>query len=125
MNLSLNAESTSLRIKVDASLTAAAVQSLIHELAKLRAAMVPSISLDPAGDQGANALNQSDPHWTVRSLRGGGLRFWFRNAGIGWLTFEIPATKAQSLRDFLARAIASESAGALFGEQGPDGDRLQ
>lgn len=90
-------------ITLDGEYNAAELQEVIENLARTRAAMLPSVSDEPPTSFDEHALQQVDPVFKIRALVGGGARIWLRNEGYGWLPFTLSAAGISNLGKFLAK----------------------
>jgi hypothetical protein len=103
----------SVSLSVEGKVTASELETLISELAAVRANMLPSVSRNPPepGDPGIEKQRirvQEDVAFSAVLLPDSRLCLWLRNIGIGWLIFHLPVSKACALRDYLvARLPAS------------------
>jgi hypothetical protein len=93
------------QINLSGSFSARDLDDIIRELAQVRASMRPPVSTDPPVGADDEILVQDDALFTVRTLTGGGLRFWLRNEGLGWLAFTLTAEKTRGLREFLSKKL--------------------
>lgn len=96
------------------------LETLIADLADLRASMEPPISYEAPqpGENGPNLSVQAEPYMTMKRLRNGGVRMYLRNSGLGWLLFDFRPDQAIAIRDYLAVSTDADTASALFGEGG-------
>ncbi len=114
--MKLSDDKKSISISVIGTLSTAKVDTLIADLAFLRANMLPPVQLEPPrpGDPNSdhpNVSSQDDPSISVRLLRDGKIRFWLRNRGLGWMVFNLPVEKACAVRDYLIANTPKESPG--------------
>ena len=87
-------------IDVRGSFDAARLESLITELAHLRARMQPPIPGTPPAreaDDVAAIRARGDPVVQVAVMRDGQTRFWVRHDGLGWFGFNLPVERASQL----------------------------
>jgi hypothetical protein len=126
--LKLSDDKRTLVAQIDKTLSPSEVQTLISDLAELRANMLPPVPreraqlVDETGD-GPNVSMQNDPDAEVRLLRDGRIRFWFRNSGLGWLVFNVPTDKACAIRDYLiANTPEGHTGPNLFSDDGTSGN---
>ena len=87
-------------IEVRGAYDAAALESLITELARLRARMEPPIPGTPPpreSDDIAATRARGDPVVQVAVMRDGQTRFWVRHDGLGWFGFNLPVERASQL----------------------------
>lgn len=91
------------------------LEELIGELADLRATLYPQVTHsrpDPAS--GKTPAIQDDAEMILKGVRSGGVRFWFRSFGYGWLGFGISEQNSLTLRDQL-NALYPNQNGKLIG----------
>lgn len=94
------------RISLNGEFSALEIEEIIRDLAAARASLQPPVpTTAPSLESDATVLSQEDALFAIRTLAGGGLRFWLRNEGIGWLALTINATAAEGLRQFLSNKI--------------------
>lgn len=104
--MELTTDGTQAHIKLDATLDATAVERLIHQLAHVRARMLPGVPQSrPARDSDTPVLEQDDPAAHFATTLDGGLRIWVRNLGLGWLAFRLPPRGVEALRQLLSQQI--------------------
>ena len=114
--MKLSDDKKSISISVSGKLSTIEVETLIADLAFLRANMLPPVPFelprpaDPNSDL-PNVSSQDDPYLSVRLLRDGSIRFWLRNFGLGWMVFNLPVEKACAVRDYLVANTPKESPG--------------
>lgn len=110
-------------MKLAAALTTAELETLIADLAELRAGMTPPVSQHPPrpGEQDQNISCQDEPAMQARLLRDGRIRLWIRNAGLGWLVFNLAREQAVTLREFLRANTDPDAIPALFGDNDGEG----
>lgn len=104
MKLSANKEK--LHIAISGDFSVEEIETMIADLAGLRAKMVPPIPVEVPTQvstlsHSPNLSIQDDPYFAIRRLTDGRFRFWLRNQGLGWMIFNIPVEKSCSLRDYL------------------------
>ncbi|MHB1091731.1 hypothetical protein [Thiobacillus sp.] len=114
--MKLSDDKKSISISVNGALSTVEVETLIADLAFLRANMLPPVpfELPSPGDPNSDLPNlsvQDDPYISVRLLRDGKIRFWLRNFGLGWMIFNLPVEKACAVRDYLVANTPKESPG--------------
>jgi len=125
--LKLSDDQKSVEISVSGALSATDVETLLADLMELRANMLPPVpeELPKPGTKGAalsNVSSQDDPYLSARLLRDGRIRLWLRNAGIGWMAFNLPVDKACTLRDYLIANTPEKSPGPnLFADNFGEG----
>lgn len=94
------------KIGLAGDFTAQEVEELLLELAKLRSGMRPEVPLEPPGiDSPKEILPQTDASFRIRTLSNGGIRFWLRHTGFGWIPLEIGPDQARELHEFLGKKI--------------------
>ncbi len=97
-------EQGKVRISLEGEFSATELEEIIGQLAQARAATGPAVPLSPPTEMHPrDILVQDETKFAIRKLANGGLRFWLRNEGIGWLAFTMTATDATSLREFLLK----------------------
>lgn len=90
-------------VELNGDFSAEELDEILQKLADLRASMTPAVSLDPPYEQ-APMLEQ--PQITIikaRTLVDGGLRFWLRHEGFGWLAISLSAQVRNELFKFLGK----------------------
>ncbi|HET6807211.1 MAG TPA: hypothetical protein VFH59_17380 [Frateuria sp.] len=104
----LNATHDRVALKIERELDARGLEQLIHELAELRAHMIPSVprTLEEAMAADVQVIQQDQPSAMFRALADGGLRIWLRNLGLGWMAFRIPRRDVDGLRDLLTGKVS-------------------
>jgi hypothetical protein len=99
------------------------VETLIADLAALRAQMIPEVPRNrPDRDSKQNVSVQDNADMEVRLLRDGRIRFWIRNCGLGWLVFNLPVGPACAIRDYLIANTPEQPAGNNVFEEFGGGD---
>jgi len=122
MNLSAQIadDKQSVRLSIDDTLSTIDVETLIADLAVIRAHMLPAVPDSPPGtDEPAshNVSHQKNAAAIVGMLRDGSVRFWMRNIGIGWLPFDVTIKNACAIRDYLISRTSSAGTGpGLFSD---------
>ncbi|SFI31050.1 hypothetical protein [Nitrosomonas sp. Nm34] len=117
--MKLSDDKKSVSLSINETLSASELTTLIAELAVIRANMLPEVSMKPPiKREDGTASIQDNPRLAIARLKDNRIRFWLRNAGLGWLIFDIPSDQAGPIRDYL---IANTQTGTsdLF----RDGDR--
>jgi len=110
----------SMDVRINATLSPKDVETLIADLAGIRANMLPAVPIQRSrrgspAKPSPNVSLQRDPFAYVRVQKNGDIRFWFRHAGIGWLAYDVPVGKAQVVRDYLvANTPAGHAGPTLF-----------
>lgn len=101
--LTLDDEGMALRVAIDTTLDAVAVEQLIHELAILRAQMQPEVASEThewlAG--AGSVLDEEFPQVLLRGHPDGDVLVALRNRGLGWLRFRIADPQARQIGAFL------------------------
>ncbi len=129
MELSDNKESVTLSISGNLSTTE--VETLIADLSVVRANMQPAVPFaqpkpEDLNDDSANISCQDDPRLSVRLLHDGRIRLWLRNAGLGWMIFNLPINVACTIRDYLVANTPKTSDGSnLFSKDFGGSDTTQ
>lgn len=101
--LKLEKDGAVLRITIDAVMGPVTVEDLIHQLALLRAEMVPAVA-STATELLAGAgrvLDEDDPQVYLRSDTNGDVLLALRNRGLGWLRFRLADPQAREIGAFL------------------------
>lgn len=115
-----------LRLRIDAELTATELETLIGELADLRAQMEPSVPIARPRPASAAASQtvfmQDDPSVTAAALEGGGIRLWLRSSGLGWLGFSFTAAQVAPVVSYITAHIGAVAAPSLIKKGCEDGD---
>lgn len=94
------------RIALNGEFSAQELEDILQSLAEARAGLEPAVPLQPPSMlSDADVLVQSDALFDIRRRIDGGLRIWLRSEGFGWMAFELDASKARSLRDYLSSEI--------------------
>jgi hypothetical protein len=109
-----NDDGRSVKLDIKAVMTTYEIEKLIRDLAELRAVMSPPVSIQPSNRRDApehytQVSLQEEPYLEARQLVDGRIRLWVRNAGIGWMAFNLPVAKAQSLRDYFVANVNGNS----------------
>lgn len=112
--MKLSDDKKSISISVDGTLSTVEVETLIADLAFLRANMLPPVpfELPKPGDPNSDLPNlsvQDDPYLSAKLLKDGQIRLWLRSFGLGWMVFNLPIERACALRDFLIANTPDES----------------
>ena len=124
--MNLNDDKTRAVLSLSGSYTATQLEKFITELIVLRAQMKPPVPYDPptrSTPADVMVSHQSDPYVGFRRLRDGALRFWLRNAGLGWMVFDLPARKAEALRDWLVASKGKEGVADFFTRNRGEGEK--
>ncbi len=116
----LSADNRLAQVELAAELDSAGVESLIRELAELRAQMLPPVAAHRRDLDAEHAvLIESEPGLFIAARASGGFRLWVRNRGFGWVAYEIGSGEAVGL----ARYILSRTGGEgvdLIGHDEPN-----
>lgn len=94
------------QISINKTLTASEIETLISELAVVRANMLPPIpfevpkATDPDIDS-SHVTVQDDPYVQVKLLKDNRIRIWLRSWGLGWMAFNLTQDNACTIRDYL------------------------
>lgn len=101
------------------TLSTADLETLIADLAEIRAGMAPEVSRTPPGPAEAetNVSVHDEPAIQARLLRDGRIRLWIRNPGIGWLVFNLSHEQGVTLREYFIANTDQNALPALFGAQ--------
>ncbi len=125
ITLKLVADHTRAQIELSATLDAQQLETLISDLAELRANMTPPVPMErPKPGDGAERVSmQDEPSIMAVPLKDGRIRFWLRSHGFGWLVFNFTHQQCATLRDFFQVHAAHIDAGpSLFRESDSDGN---
>jgi len=127
MNQTLNlvANNTRVQIEISGTLDAPGLETLISDLAEVRANMTPPVPMErPSPGQGADRVSmQDEPSVMAVPLKDGRIRFWLRSHGFGWLVFNFTHQQCATLRDFFQVHAGHIDAGpSLFREGDGDGN---
>lgn len=99
-----SADGTRARIKINRTLTGRDLETLISDLAELRANISPPVPLTvPTHHQAApdRILREWRPTVALELQPSSDIRLWIRNQGLGWMIYDIPQDHACTLRDYL------------------------
>lgn len=125
--MDINHDKTAALLNISGSYTAREIESLISDLALLRAKLEPPVPFTPphGPDEPGNISVQSNPSIAIGRFRDGGGRLYIRNHGIGWLAFDFVQEQLARFRDaVLSRTGDIQNAGELIlSERGKDGPR--
>lgn len=102
--IKINSDKRAVTITIDRTLTTPELLLLIHSLIQTRAKMSPAVPVDHkllAIDESPDFIELDDPNFTAARHNDGRIRFWVRNAGLGWTAFNISTDRACALRDYL------------------------
>jgi hypothetical protein len=129
--MKLNAARTMATLSIRGSFNTARVEKIIGDLLVLRASMEPPVPYDPPSRDDPNQDDtyvsvQNDPHLQLGRRRDESLRLYLRHQGLGWMVYEIPASKARGIRDFLvSRITGKEDHSGFFSKKIDDTDTPQ
>ncbi|WP_295539134.1 hypothetical protein [uncultured Pseudacidovorax sp.] len=92
-----------LRLKVDNEFNASELEDLVHDLARQRAKMTPTVPerVEDAARQGIAALDHGSTSVTAGTLVNGKIPFFVRSGGLGWLSLHLSARDAHLLGQHL------------------------
>ncbi len=123
----LSLDGNSLSISTKTPLNASQVETLISDLALLRAQMTPKVPSAMPTDENMRVSVQNEPAVEMKALKDGGVRLNLRNVGLGWLVFNLTPVQTAGLRDFLNVLGASSrtSFPSLFDDEEMDGNAPQ
>ena len=122
--MKISEDKRSISLSLNGTLSAHELTTLIAELAVVRASMLPEVPKTPPVKSDEGMSVQGDPRLVILKLKDERIRFGFRNAGLGWLVFNIPSKIACSIRDYLI-ANTQLSASDLFINDSGDKNTLQ
>jgi hypothetical protein len=94
-------------IHLTGDFNASEIEDMIVTLANIRASLKPSVpmQLPPVLSEATHSVQESTV-FKIRKRVDGGIRIWLRNEGLGWFCFELSATGARKLCDFIAKNVA-------------------
>ena len=101
------------------------LETLIADLLEVRANMAPAVPItrpQPGDLEDVNISMQDDPSIEARRLKDGRIRLWMRNAGIGWLAFNLSIENGITLREYLIANTDQDRMPALLGNGGGEGN---
>jgi len=90
-------------ISLNGEFTAAELEEVIQELAAARSSMDPPVPLTLPISGDAPVVLQENSSFTIRTLVDGGLRIWLRSEGMGWMAFQLSASRREELFAFLGK----------------------
>jgi len=97
------------------------VETLISDLAELRANMNPAVAMERPTNPDKRISTQDEPSIMAKRLKDGRIRFWLRNQGLGWLIFNFTIQQAIALRQFMISNTPETDGGPnLFFNEGSD-----
>jgi hypothetical protein len=101
-------------------LSASELESLISDLAEIRAEKTPEVMRRPPQltDEDIRVIPQDDPSIEARVLRDGRIRLWIRHGGLGWLVFNLSRQTNVVLRDYFIANTDPDERPDLVGQQG-------
>lgn len=97
------------------------LETLIADLADLRAEMTPEVSRKPPTSADARLSVQESPAIIMGAAKDGRIRLSIRNEGLGWLIFILHSELAVLLRDFLIASTDKDARPILFSQQDGNG----
>ena len=119
--MKLTADKTKLQLSVNADLSAMQFETLISDLAELRANMEPPVPMERPTSPDQRVSMQDDPSVMAIPLKDGRTRFWIRNHGIGWLVYNFTVQQSISLREFfISNTPDDDGSPNLFRDDGTD-----
>lgn len=91
------------RIDLNGEFSAIDLEEIIQLLMVERAAMQPEVTMQAPSEDAPDAMVTNEPaeSFAIRILLDGSLRFWLRSAGIGWMSFDLPARHREPLARYL------------------------
>lgn len=118
--MKLSTDKKNLQVKISGVLSAADLESLIADLAALRAQMEPQVPLTvdalKKATESRNVSVVDEPDMEVRPLKDGRIRIWMRSGGLGWLIFNLTRNNAVVLRDYLIASTGDSEISSLLGD---------
>jgi len=119
--MKLSEDKKSLKINLVGELTPDQVETLISDLAELRANMNPAVAMERPTNPDKRISTQDEPSIMAKRLKDGRIRFWLRNQGLGWLIFNFTIQQAIALRQFMISNTPETDGGPnLFLNEGSD-----
>ena len=119
--MKLTADKTRLQLSLNDDLSAKQVETLISDLAELRANMEPPVPMERPTSPDQRVSMQDDPSVMAIPLKDGRTRFWIRNHGIGWLVYNFTIQQSISLREFfISNTPDDDGSPNLFRDDGTD-----
>ena len=117
----ISEDKRTIRLKVDKTLTTEQLETLISDLAELRAGMDPPVPMERPTSPDQRVSMQDEPAILAIPLKDGRIRFWLRNHGIGWLVYNFTIQQAITLREFfISNTPESDGNPNLFHDDGTD-----
>lgn len=125
LKMQLSEDKKTLNLSLTTSLIASEVETLISDLAELRANMLPPVPFERPNPNDENSparlLVQNEPSFMAKLLKDGRIRFWLRNNGLGWLAFNFTINQAITLREYLnCNTPKDDGLPNLFRDDGSD-----
>ena len=108
--MKLSADCTSVQLDIHENLDANQLDTLLRQLALLRADMTPSVPLsrESLAEANSNVLIEDLPGLTIAARQDGGFRLWMRHRGYGWLAYQIDNRTAVGINDYLTPRVRPE-----------------
>ncbi|SFI74606.1 hypothetical protein [Nitrosomonas sp. Nm34] len=125
MKIKISEDKQTVTLSIPNNLSASEIEKLIADLSKVRASMLPSIPFSQPETEDQNISFQDDPHFAAELQNDGRIRLWFRDYGLGWMIFNIPVSKACTLRDFLIANTPNSTEFNFFSNNLRDRDATQ
>ena len=118
MNVELSADKFRAVINLNGNVDAIELESLIRQLARARAEMLPPVpqTRQEAIDANHFILEEDQPSVMISRTRAGMFRLSMRNRGLGWLTALITPTNAASIAAYVNRNTSAANPLDLVGE---------
>lgn len=117
-------DNKTVKLELSGTFTAADLEEIIRTLAERRSALDPPVPDSPYGQTGTVTIDE-EGSLIVKPLRGGQVRVWVRNAGIGWFCVHLSQALAIAIRDQFIRATDPTRSSQLILDEPPDGGSLQ
>lgn len=119
--MEISKDKTSLRLAIDHTLNAEALDKLITQLALVRMQLKPEVPINARAEENPpNVMTMDDPYCQVAALKDGRIRIWLRSPGFGWQVFNLPAHKARGIAQYImSRTVDESPASNLDGMEGP------
>ena len=117
--MKLSDDKKSVSLSINGTLSTNELTTLIAKLAVVRANMLPEVPKEPPvkSDDGIMSV-QDNPWLVIAKLKDNRIRFGLRNAGLGWLVFNIPSNQACSIRDYLIANTQTRTSDLFRNEDG-------
>ena len=100
-------QSDTVKVTIDADMTATELDALLRKLALLRSGMVAQVAhtLDEIEAADASVLIEDKPGLVIATRKDGGFRLWLRHQGFGWIGYQLDNLTAIGLHGYLGTNI--------------------